>query len=151
MKRRDPAFVVVASLTTVGVYMLYWLYVTQSELADEGHTTPSVKALLYPLLALLALIVVVAPIDLTVHSSIARHIVDLDLFPALVIACCLSEVAIGIWWVWRFCGAVAKYTKYHFAQASAFWLFVLLAIIGVGWVWPGVVQGYLNTRSTEHH
>lgn len=137
-----------ASLATVGVYMLYWLYATRAELSGEGYDTPSMKVLLYPLLALLGLVVAVVPIDMVIRSGQGRHLIDLILFPALTIAFSLSEVVLGVWWLWQFCGVTAKYVENRFTQASTFWLFILLAVIGAGWMWPGVLQGYLNTQYT---
>jgi hypothetical protein len=149
MKRRTPAFVIVISLCTLGLYFIYWLYATRAELVTEHRAKiPAMNVLLYPLgaVALVLLATLVVSLALPSDSPVLRSL-ELRVFPVLIVILTIAVFPLAVWWFWQYCGAVGRFTHGRLSQGEAFALFCLLAIVGAGCVWPGVVQGYFNTES----
>jgi hypothetical protein len=100
--------------------------------------------------AIIALFLMMLPLGLLQDGSMLQRSVDLTLFPALLIFfafCMFCMIPLSAWWLWQYCGTIAKFTNRRLSQQSAFGLFFLLSVFGAVWVWPGVVQGYINSKS----
>lgn len=49
MNKRNPAFVFIFSIITLGIYTLYWFVKTRRELVDRGASIPTTLLMIIPI------------------------------------------------------------------------------------------------------
>jgi hypothetical protein len=140
MRHRNPFAVALLSLVTLDIYLLYWLYVVRMDLSNREVRVPSLKVLLYPTGMTLLVFACGAIFDLSTHgSSATTSVVGL-----LIIASTLSIIPVFLWWVGKLCYSLERASGGRILGVGSFLLFLLLAFIGFGFMWPGVVQDKIN-------
>jgi hypothetical protein len=150
MTYRSPVRVLLLSIVTLGLYIIFWLFETSREMRQKGITLPSVWLFATPLLAEVVLIVLTTLISLPLkQGSTAFNVVNLVLFPVLVLIGVLAIIPLVLWWFWKYCAGVQVVTNGRLTQGSAFALFCILSVFGVGFLYPMVVQNYYNSSTPQ--
>ena len=153
MKRRNPWFVAVFSLITLGLYGLYWLIVTRAEMVKLGARIPSIFIILAPLLGLIGVVVLQTFVRFTVSaadsgdSSIITVVNFLSVLIGLVSF--LGIIPASIYWLYKYSKGIELVTKKQTSFDFCFWWGVLAQIIGFYFIWSGVLQNRFNKQVTE--
>lgn len=151
MKYRNPIKVVLFSIATLGIYILYWLYATTTEMKHKGQKIPSVWWLLIPIPTSIVHILLTSLISLFLdEASGAYHLINFVLFPIIGILVVFGIVPLIMWWMWKYCTAVQTVTNGRLTRSSSFTAFCLLFIFGAGFLWPMIMQNYFNSEHGTH-
>jgi hypothetical protein len=138
--------VLVLSIITFGIYMIYWLYITRKELTAK--TQGQVKSwpvfvLFTPIIAIVLMVLgyaamaQVSPSDPTSSDS---------LYFLLSSVLVLAIIIIPFFWFYKFTKLVSAATPHMSNNLYLFW--VLLSLLGVGIIWPVLVQSHLNSANS---
>ena len=137
MKKRSPLYVATLTLITVGIYGIYWLYITRKELVlrlQNNRAIPSFWLLFAPLIILLLAL----PIG-TIAKGPAANVLLIGVAMLAIVA----MLIIGLVWFWRYCFTV--HTVVQDTDAGVLYLFwIVLCFLGLGFIWPALIQGQLN-------
>jgi len=152
MTKRNPWLVLLFSLITLGIYTLYWLYVTRKEmvavLQDKKAVWP-VIILFAPYLAILGAAILYG-VSSFVFTSVesdqffAQQPTALNIVLFLVggISTVLAIVLPFIWF-YKFCRAIYTVSR-HTETGLLFGLWIALNIFAVGAIWYVIAQNDLN-------
>lgn len=151
MERRSLLFVILISIVTLGIYDVYWLFVTRNELVQKGYKVPSPWLVLAPLLGLIA----VALLQIIAHFVFANETGGTNLFERIVNILSLligflsifGIIPMSLYWTWQYCKAAEGVTKGALSAGLNFTLAIILAIVGLNIIWPAIVQSYFNKVS----
>ncbi|HTE58139.1 MAG TPA: DUF4234 domain-containing protein [Verrucomicrobiae bacterium] len=147
MKYRNPVIVILLSIITLGIYILYWLYDTRKEMVQKGIKLPAVWVLLVPIPVSIAHVLLTSFVSLFLNeASGAYHLVNLVLFPILATLVVCSIIPLTLWWVWKYCAGVQAATNGHLTRGAAYKVFCLLFLFGIGFLWPMIIQNYFNSE-----
>lgn len=153
MKTREIWKVVVLGIITLGIYDLYWLYLTYKELRTKGNKIPPFSLLLLPGILLFLVLVLQFGLRSTVADS-----TDVNSFstpsPAHRISNLVS-VLIGLFsvlfglvyslvWFYRYSQAVERVTRGKLSTGVCFVLAIFLNGSYLGFIWPAIVQNAFN-------
>jgi hypothetical protein len=159
MKKRDPLVVILLTLVTFGIYGLYWLYSTREEMVKKSAKIPPFWILLLPLLLFVA-----ALLEIVVHFvSLNNNSTTVTITNGAAILLgvgALIGIPYSIYFMYKFCGGLAKVTRKRLNQNSCFLLFIVLTILSsalssgrggvmvlggaLGALWFGYIQNGLN-------
>lgn len=152
MKNRSLLSMLILTIVTLGIYQLYWLFLTQKEMSSKGYRVPSVFILLAPYLTLVAIML------LNVGNNFVFSSVDggggsnvLSLISLIIgLIAFIALIPVALFWYYRYCKAIELVTDGTFPFDMSYLSIILLSIFGVGFLWPFFVQYYLNrtTNST---
>lgn len=147
MMYRNPVKVLLLSIFTVGLYIIYWLFTTSREMAKRNIKLPSVWLFALPFVVNIGLIVLTSAVSAFLNENGSTyHFVNLVLFPIVTIAFIFAVLPLSIWWFWKYCGGIQVVTNGRLAQGSSFGLWFLLSLFGAGVVWPMIIQNYFNSE-----
>lgn len=151
MKQRNIAAVMALSFITFGIYTLFWLKSTRDEMVARGAKIPSIGWIIGAVvglipLTILVLILFLASFD-TNRSGDSFGSVAASLVAMFTIFVIYPLVGIGVgYWVYRYCQAVEYVTKGQTSVALSMSMWVVLNfLVGVGFLWPGIIQDGLNS------
>ena len=151
MTYRNPVKVILLSVFTLGLYILYWLFVTGKEMKQKGINLPSIWVFALPFGASISLLFFVSVISLFLDSNSGTYnFVNLILFPILTMVLITLVIPLMIWWFWKYCGGIQIVTNGRLSQGTAFLIWLLLSLFGGAVVWPMIVQNYYNSERTTH-
>lgn len=145
MKQRNVGMVIFLSFITLGIYTLYWMYDTRKELMARGaKDIPSVWILIAPVVVTLLLLFMLFILLLGSSSpgqSYSLQWVILGLFYFLS-----TLVWMGLWifWIYKYSQAVDMVTRSQTSFMLSFGLGLALFLVGVFFVWPGIIQDGFN-------
>lgn len=143
MKYRNPLKLLVLSIITLGIYDIYWLVKTKTELnAKTKIKIPTIWLLFIPIIIF---IIAIAAIVITSHpsttasnqmmyssssststsSNISGYVVLLDIVAFVIF------IPVTFYWFFQYSKAVNEYTKGEMNTAVAFLLLWMLHFIGV--------------------
>lgn len=150
MQKRELWKVIVFGLITFGIYDLFWLYKTHKELKAKGQALPSIWLLIAPYILLFALtillfIVLIAASAGNATDSTAGAVSILFILPIILVS--LAAIPIALYWFYMYCKAVEVVTKGKLGLALNYIMFLVLNIIGFGFLWPALVQDAYNKTS----
>lgn len=143
MKKRNLLAVLVLSIVTCGIYILYWLYAVRKELiAKTGNPKdiPYVRILFAPLL----LLIPAAILLMMGNNNTALSILGV----VLGLASILGVIVVDIFWVYRFCQVTGRVT--HKTEGTMlFWLWIVCNLFSIGPVAILIIQNDLNSVSGQ--
>jgi len=137
--------VLVLTVVTIGLYELYWLYITRKELNAklQGQVKSWPVSILFAPIAVIVLMTVGYAITSKVgtqDSSISDSLYFL--VGALAV---IALIVIPFVWFYKFTRLVSATSPQ--ASNSLYLIWLLLTIFGVGFIWPMIVQAHLNSAS----
>lgn len=147
MNKRSPLMVLVLTVVTLGLYELYWLYITRKELSAklQGQVKSWPVSILFAPIAIIVLMTVGYVIMSQAgaqDSSISNSLYFL--VGALAV---IALIVIPFVWFYKFTKLVSATTPQ--ASNSLYLIWLLLTIFGVGLIWPMIVQAHLNSASAQ--
>lgn len=137
-KRRNIIFVLVMSLITLGIYSLYWIYMTRKELVQASGNPKSIPSFWILLAPILLLTILVGVAFAVTDSATTNGIVNV-----LGIIGVIGVIVIPLWWFYRYSVTASKVT-HGMDSTSLYILFIVLNIFSVGFVWQMLVQNDIN-------
>ncbi|HEV7454611.1 MAG TPA: DUF4234 domain-containing protein [Candidatus Saccharimonadales bacterium] len=141
MKKRNPVAVLLLPIVTLGIYYIYWLYITRKELVSrngDDRSIPRVTILFLPTL----LLVGVAMLMFLLSFSGTSSTIVTALSVLVGSACVLGMLVIPLWWMWKYCQVVIAVTH---DSTQLYVLYVVIAwLFGLLPVWMLIVQLSLN-------
>lgn len=148
MKKRNPYFVAIVSLITLGIYQLYWLIVTKNEMVRKGAKIPTIFLVFAPLLGLL----LVAVLQIVVRFAIAGN--DDSALKAIAnilsvlvgIVSLFALIPFGVYWFYKYCKGVEHTTKKQTSFDLSFWMGIAAWALSVPFIWAGVMQNRFNKQ-----
>jgi hypothetical protein len=143
MKKRNPFVVLLLSVVTFGIYGIYWLYATRKELLPRLQDQKAIWPVWYLFAPFLLLIVgLVIMFAVNGMGDTAKSSANVAFFLLGTVAI-ISLIVIPIMWMYKFSFAVASVAK-GMEGMTLFLLGLLFSFLGVGIVWPILVQIDLN-------
>lgn len=143
MKRRSLVTITILSIITLGLYGLYWVFVTRDELVKKGEDVPSPWIFVGPLLALLGIAVLQIIAKFTGLGDNAQA--GINVLSALVgFFAVIAVLPLSIYWVYKYSKAVDSVTKGKLDSDTCLAMALVLNVLGFGFIWPIVVQHYYN-------
>ena len=134
MKQRSLWFVGLMSIFTLGIYSLYWLYVTKNEMNEKyNQDVPTFAMVFGPFIG----IFLITPI-LLLGVEVAA------LFWLIAVPSFLIVTAVVLFWIWKYCQAVEKVTKNGISGIVAFIVFFFADDLA-----PIFIQHYFNKTSSK--
>jgi hypothetical protein len=152
MKRRPVLLVILLAIVTIGFYGLYWLESTRRELNKYGAKVPTIWLLAAPFLVLigLALLQVVAHFvfattEPSTGASVGSSPTVINVVSVLAgVVAVLVLLPLSIFWMHRYCKGAELVTKGATSYGLSMGLWVLTIVIGVNFIWYGVMQDGFN-------
>ncbi len=142
MKRRNPLTVLLLSLVTLGIYMLVWLYKTQREIVAElqdKKAIPPLTILFSPLFAMLGIAIVTVFVKAITNGQGGWGVTTTMIFVLLFII----ALIVPFFWFYKYAEAVHLLVP-QTETSYLYVLWVVMNLLGVGFVWPLLVQTELN-------
>ena len=142
MKKRSPIIVLLLSLVTLGIYHIYWLYITRKEVSYKlQNQVPS-----WPLVVLFSPFIVILLIVL-LYADLSSVGVEPNsginsLYFLVGSLAVLALIIIPFIWIYKFTKLISALTPQ--ISNSLYLIWVILAIFGVSIIWPVIVQSHLN-------
>ncbi|MHB1865338.1 MAG: DUF4234 domain-containing protein [Candidatus Saccharimonadales bacterium] len=149
MQKRNPFVVVILSIITLGIYDIYWLVKTKTELnAKTSQHVPSIWLLVSPIIPVVVgyiLLLIGAhgsqstqtnyygTTVVTNSSSGGNHSLILIGVVIMVIGW-IAVLFLSMWWLYKFSKAVNEYTHGKMSTAVTFLILWLIHLIGVALV-----------------
>jgi hypothetical protein len=152
MKYRNLMSVILLSLFTLGIYQLLWTRWTRDEMVAQGQKVPKFSILLLPIALMLLLMVPLIIMSASAGGSLDSTN-DGAFGPILGLGILLSTIAVigvTVWWYHRYCKAAENLTKGHMPYGTSYGLWWVLAIVGVSFVWPGIMQDAFNKLAVDN-
>ncbi|HSH18727.1 MAG TPA: DUF4234 domain-containing protein [Candidatus Saccharimonadales bacterium] len=153
MQKRELWKVIVFGIITLGIYDLVWIYKTRNEMVAKGQKIPSFWLLFAPLLGLVAVAILQfilrfvlagatpdAPIE---EARVLSKVINIFSVLTGVVAL-LALLPVALYWFYTYCKAVEVVTKGKLALGLNYIMFLVLGLIGVGFLWPALVQDAFN-------
>ena len=150
MRKRNSYFVAVMYLITFGIYRLYWLIVTRSEMVRKGAKIPSIFLILAPLLGLLVVVLLQIIVSFVSQGSAQNGFITLvNLLTILIGAIAfLGIIPVAIYWFYRYSKGVEFVTSGQTSFSFCFWWGLASSIPGLDFIWAGVIQNRFNKQIT---
>jgi hypothetical protein len=143
MQKRNPWIILLLSIVTLGIYTIYWLYVTRKEMVavlnDKKAIWP-VSVLAAPLAVILALIV----LQLVINGAEGAVVASFFLVSAIAM---LALLVLPFIWFYKYSNAIAK-VSHHTDHVTLYVLWIVLNFVGVGFIWLVLAQNEMN-KATE--
>lgn len=154
MQKRELWKVVVFGLITFGIYTLYWLYKTRQEMVSKGAKIPSILLIFVPFLAIIA-VAILQFLVRAMAGDASGGVPDTNIVSRLMniisilvgMAAIVAMIPLAIYWFYKYCKAVEFVTGGRTSFGFAFWLWLLLSLLSVGFVWPALIQDGFNKIS----
>jgi uncharacterized membrane protein HdeD (DUF308 family) len=152
MKKRNPYFVAIMSLITLGIYQIYWLVVTKNEMVRRGAKIPTIFLVFAPLLGLL----LVAVLQIVVRFAIAGNNDNslktiTNVVSVLIgIVALLALIPFGVYWFYKYCKGVEHVTEGQTSLELSFWMGLAAWLLGVQFIWSGVIQNRFNDQVKQN-
>ncbi|HET8709031.1 MAG TPA: DUF4234 domain-containing protein [Candidatus Saccharimonadales bacterium] len=147
MKKRSVGLVIVLSIITLGIYTLFWLFDTKEEMNARGAKIPPLKLLFLPLLGLAAIILLELIANGVDGQESSRK--SFNIMAALVGVFSIGAMLIiPLYWYYKYCRGIELATRGQTTFGTSYLLWIVLSFVGVGFVWPGIIQSGFNTADS---
>lgn len=145
MKQRNVALVILYSLLTFGIYILFWLNSTRKELIARGAThIPGIWMLVVPVIFVIGALIVFLTTAIRGFNSPELNTMIWFTSIGLYMFFVIVWITVWIYWIYKYSQAVDYVTKGQTAFTLSFWLGTALLILGYFPVWPGIIQDGFN-------
>ncbi len=146
MNKRSPAMVLVLTVVTLGIYSIYWLYITRKELKAKVGASDTSWPVSY-LFAPFALILLMFFVMLLVQSSPNQMTGFSAIYFLVGAIAVLLLIVLPFIWFHKFTKLVTLATPKSENNLYLFW--VLFYLFQVSFIWPTLVQSHLNSHVDE--
>ncbi len=146
MKKRNIGLVLLFSFITLGIYVIYWLYIIRKELLPFAHNKnnfPRVLWLFLPWLLLISLLLLMAVLTASMPDSGSTFVGIVAIFTSLVIfGGIIAGIIVSFWWFYRFFKGIAEVT----GGTDPMLMYVLWILFNLmfGPIWTLLVQNDIN-------
>lgn len=146
MHKRNLIKMFFYALITLGLYYLWWFYVSAGQMRSKGVKLPSFIYLLAP-----GIVTVLTLVNFTIYSYTTSEFLTrmFEIIGYILLVGMITGIALAGWWLWKYCHGIAVVTKGKMQQPLAFWLFIGLSFVGLSPVWPLIVQDYFNQTGSK--
>lgn len=145
MTKRPLWQVIVFGIITLGIYDLVWLYKTRNEMVAKGQKIPSFWLLFWPVLLLLAVVLLILAVPRGADSASARAVGIFGVLAGLVGV--IGIIVIAFYWYYKYCKAVEAVTAGQTTFGLAYGLWFLFNVVNLSFIWPAFIQNGFNKVS----
>ncbi len=149
MKKRNPIAVLFLSYITLGVYVIYWLYITRKEITERLGNPQAIPPV-WTMFAPLGGFILIALLMLIMNSADGTGTAIVNIASALLgIVLMVGLFYFVFRFMWRYCKAVYDLT--HGTDGSTlFWIWVVGDLFGLGPIAMLMAQNDLNRYIRDH-
>ena len=142
MKKRNPFLVLLLSIVTLGIYALYWLYITRKEILQYAENKNAIWPVAYLLAPILAIVIIFPLALLNQGDSPVNKAVQALVF-LVGAAAIIGSLVIPFIWFYKYSKTTGEVTK-GLEGITLFILLIILSMFAATIVWQVLVQIELN-------